>query len=138
MTQSFISQNLAGGGVKIYRLITEPVTFTIKDNAQKLHLPMELKSTDSLLMEYTIGKVSLNNVNGLTCYTTQRNTAILPLQGVDVLKNMGKLIIPMFSGTEKKFIGIQYYPHDFDFVFMQYGSDSTGIPFIIHELYLLR
>lgn len=36
MTRSFISQNLAGGGVKIYRLITEPVTLTLKDSTQKL------------------------------------------------------------------------------------------------------
>lgn len=37
MTQSFISQNLAGGGgVKIYRLITKPVTLTLKDSGQKL------------------------------------------------------------------------------------------------------
>lgn len=93
---------------------------------------MELTSTDSLLMEYTI-----NNVSGLTCYTTQTNTVILPLQDLSVL-NMGYLTIPMFSGTVKKFIGMQYYPDGFNFVYIQGNSESTNIPFIINELYLLR
>lgn len=135
MTQSFISQNLAGGGVKIYRLITKPVTLTLKDSGQKLWLPMELKSTDSLLMTYTI-----NNVSGFTCYTTQTNTVILPLQ-YDNLTDMGSVAIPMFNGTTKKFIGMSYYRDSFDehnFVYIQFGSNSNNIPFIINELYLLR
>lgn len=135
MTRSFISQNLAGGGVKIYRLITEPVTLTLKDSGQRLRLPMELTSTDSLLMVYTI-----NNVNGLTCYTTQTNTVILPLQDISVL-NMGKVSIPMFSGTVKKSIGMHWYPDSFDrfnFSYISISSESNNIPFIINELYLLR
>lgn len=135
MTRSFISQNLAGGGVKIYRLITEPVTLTLKDNTQKLWLPMELKSTDSLLMTYTI-----NNVSGFTCYTTQTNTVILPLQ-YDNLIDSGKVVIPMFNGTTKRVIGMYYYRDSFDermFVYRQASKESNNIPFIIEELYLLR
>lgn len=132
MTRSFISQNLAGGGVKIYRLITEPVTLTLKDSNQRLYLPMELKSTDSLLMVYTI-----NNVSGLTCYTTQTNTVILPLQDLSIL-NMGKISIPMFSGTEKKSIGMYCWPDGDAFVYRVISRDSINIPFIINESYLLR
>lgn len=135
MTRSFISQNLAGGGVKIYRLITEPVTLTLKDSTQRLRLPMELKSTDSLLMTYTI-----NSVSGLTCYTTQTNTVILPLQDLSVL-NMGKIYIPMFSGTDKTSIGMYCWPDGFDefeFVYRSISQKSDNIPFIINELYLLR
>lgn len=131
MTRSFISQNLAGG-VKIYRLITEPVTLTLKDSNQSLYLPMELKSTDSLLMVYTI-----NNVSGLTCYTTQTNTVILPLQDLSIL-NMGEISIPMFSGTEKKSIGMYCWPDGDAFVYMVISRDSINIPFIINESYLLR
>lgn len=132
MTRSFISQNLAGGGVKIYRLITKPVTLTLESSAQRLYLPMELTSTDSLLMTYTI-----NNVSGFTCYTTQTNTVILPLQGVSVL-NMGQIGIPMFNGTAKKFIGMYYYLSEPNFSYIQANSESNNIPFIINELYLLR
>ena len=135
MTRSFISQNLAGGGVKIYRLITEPVTLTLKDSKQSLRLPMELKSTDSLLMTYTI-----NSVSGLTCYTTQTNTVILPLQDLGVT-NMESIGIPMFSGTEKTFIGMNCWPDDFDgfdFSYRAASQESDNIPFIINELYLLR
>lgn len=133
MTRSFISQNLAGGGVKIYRLITKPVTLSLGISVEKIDLPMELKSTDSLLMVYTI-----HDVSGLTCYTTQTNTVILPLQGVDHL-NMGDVGIPMFSGTVKKFIGIRYYSAFGDsFFYTRANQESDGIVFIIEELYLLR
>lgn len=96
---------------------------------------MELKSTDSLLMVYTI-----KNVSGLTCYTTQTNTVILPLQ-YDTLTDMGSVGIPMFNGTTKKFIGMQYYRYSFDehmFVYRQASQESNNIPFIINDLYLLR
>lgn len=135
MTRSFISQNLAGGGVKIYRLITKPVTLTLNGSNQRLRLPMELKSTDSLLMTYTI-----NNVSGLTCYTTHTNTVILPLQDLSI-QNMGQISIPMFSGTKIKAIGMYCWPDSFDgfnFVYRQVSQESENIPFIINELYLLR
>lgn len=96
---------------------------------------MELKSTDSLLMTYTI-----NNVSGLTCYTTQTNTVILPLQ-YDTLTDMESVGIPMFNGTTKKFIGMHYYRDSFDghnLVYRQASQASNNIPFIINELYLLR
>src|SRR5699024_3053937 len=97
---------------------------------------MELKSTDSLLMVYTI-----NNVSGFTCYTTQTNTAILPLQGDTLGNDMESVGIPMFNGTMKRFIGMKYYRDYFDehnLRYIQYGSDSNNIPFIINDLYLLR
>ena len=93
---------------------------------------MELKSTDSLLMVYTI-----NNVSGLTCYTTQTNTVILPLQDLSIL-NMGKISIPMFSGTEKKSIGMYCWPDGDAFVYRVISRYSINIPFIINESYLLR
>lgn len=133
MTRSFISQNLAGGGVKIYRLITEPVGINLFDwNIRQIQLPMELKSTDSLLMVYTI-----KDVSGLTCYTTQTNTVILPLQNISA-RNKGEVGIPMFSGTVKKFIGMKYYPSE-DYLGCQGANEeSNDVMFIIEELYLLR
>lgn len=133
MTRSFISQNLAGGGVKIYRLITKPVKFLLSYfSINHLNLPMELKSTDSLLMTYTI-----KDVSGLTCYTTQTNTVILPLQDLSQ-RNMGEVGIPMFSGTVKKFIGMQYYPYEDSLGYRGANQESDDVLFTIEELYLLR
>ncbi len=133
MTRSFISQNLAGGGVKIYRLITEPDGLSLSHfTIEKIRLPMELKSTDSLLMTYTI-----KDVSGLTCYTTQTNTVILPLQGISE-RNKGEVGIPMFSGTVKKFIGMRYYPSEEYLSCQGANEESDDVMFIIRELYLLR
>ena len=133
MTRSFISQNLAGGGVKIYRLITEPVGIDLYHlMIQQIDLPMELKSTDSLLMVYTI-----KDTSGLTCYTTQTNTVILPLQDISP-QNMGNVGIPMFSGTVKKFIGMSYYTNGDTFFAKGANQESDDTIFIIEELYLLR
>lgn len=132
MTQSFISQNLAGGGVKIYRLIIKPLSLVLGANTQRRYLPMELKSTDSLLMTYTI-----NNVSGFTCYTTQTNTVVFPLWNLSALD--GEMIgIPMFKGTEKKFIGMNCWPDENALVYMRASSESTDITLIINDLYLLR
>lgn len=133
MTRSFISQNLAGGGVKIYRLITEPVGISLYHlTIKQIQLPMELKSTDSLLMVYTI-----KNVSGLTCYTTQTNTVILPLQDISA-RNKGEVGIPMFSGTVKKFIGMKYYTNGDTLGCQGANEESNDVIFIIEELYLLR
>lgn len=133
MTRSFISQNLAGGGVKIYRLITEPVGISLDHlTIRQIQLPMELKSTDSLLMVYTI-----KNVSGLTCYTTQTNTVILPLQDISA-RNKGEVGIPMFSGTVKKFIGMKYYTSGDSLGCQGANEESNDVIFIIEELYLLR
>lgn len=133
MTRSFISQNLAGGGVKIYRLITEPVGIDLYHlMIRQIDLPMELKSTDSLLMVYTI-----KDTSGLTCYTTQTNTVILPLQDISP-QNMGNVGIPMFSGTVKKFIGMSYYTNGDTFFAKGANQESDDTIFIIEELYLLR
>lgn len=93
---------------------------------------MELKSTDSLLMVYTI-----NEMSGLTCYTTQTNTVILPLQDISP-RNKGKVGIPMFSGTVKKFIGMYYYTNGDTFFAQGANQESDDTIFIIEELYLLR
>lgn len=133
MTRSFISQNLAGGGVKIYRLITEPVGIHLNHlTIRQIQLPMESKSTDSLLMVYTI-----KNVSGLTCYTTQTNTVILPLQDISA-RNKGEVGIPMFSGTVKKFIGMKYYTNGDTLGCQGANEESNDVIFIIEELYLLR
>lgn len=133
MTRSFISQNLAGGGVKIYRLITEPVGISLDYlTIRQIDLPMELKSTDSLLMVYTI-----KDMSGLTCYTTQTNTVILPLQDISP-RNKGNVGIPMFSGTVKKFIGMSYYTNGDTFFAKGANQESNDTIFIIEELYLLR